>query len=154
MYIAVVALTMFVLPVVSIAIHHTLVPAASLIPLVGRWFVFWGVGVRLVLAGVRQLLQPKFTAKEIFGSNSGDVLPLVRELGVANVSMAAVALLSLAIPTFILPAAISASIFYGVAGIGHLTTLHRSENQNIAMVSDLFLSAVLLLFIGALFFGY
>jgi hypothetical protein len=32
--------------------------------LVGKWFVFWAaVGVRLGLAGLRQILQPSFTAE-------------------------------------------------------------------------------------------
>jgi hypothetical protein len=102
---------------------------------------------------LRQLLQPDFTAKEIFRSTS-DVLPLVRELGVANISMASVALLSFAMPTFVLPAAISAAIFYGIVGVGHVAAHDRSQNENIAMVSDLFLSAVLLLFVGAVCLGY
>jgi len=71
------------------------------------------------------------------------VLPLVRELGVANVATAAVGLLSLLFPSFVVPVAISACIFYGVAGIRHLAERNRSRNETIAMASDLFLFAVL-----------
>ena len=71
--------------------------------LAGRWFVFWGVGVRLGLAGLRQFFQPGFTAKEIFHIGGDEALPLVRELGVANVATAAVGLLSLVFPSFTLP---------------------------------------------------
>jgi hypothetical protein len=142
MYLAVIALTMLLLPVASIVIEHALIPAESLIFLVGRWFVFWSVGVRLALAGLRQFFQPTFTAKEIFHM-SDEVLPLVRELGVANVATAAVGLLSLLFPSFVVPVAISACIFYGVAGIRHLAERNRSRNQTIAMASDLFLFAVL-----------
>ena len=142
MYLAMVVLTMLLLPVASIIIEHSVVPAASLIFLVGRWFVFWSVGVRLALAGLRQFFQPTFTAKEIFHM-SDEVLPLVRELGVANVATAAVGLLSLLFPSFVVPVAISACIFYGVAGIRHLAERNRSRNQTIAMASDLFLFAVL-----------
>ena len=39
--------------------------AADVMLLVGKWFVFWAVGVRLFIAGVRQA-QPQFTAKSIF----------------------------------------------------------------------------------------
>ena len=66
MYIVVVALTMLVLPLVSIAIDFGSHPGALAVVLVGRWFVFWGVGVRLGLAGMRQLFRPSFTAKELF----------------------------------------------------------------------------------------
>ena len=54
MYIAVVALTMLVLPLVSIAINSAYLPGGLAVVLVGRWFVFWGVGVRLGLAGMRR----------------------------------------------------------------------------------------------------
>jgi hypothetical protein len=33
--------------------------------LLGRWFVFWAVGVRLLTAGIRQIAQPRFTAETI-----------------------------------------------------------------------------------------
>ena len=149
MYIVVVVLTMFVLPAASIYCDQALHPAASTILLTGRWFVFWGVGVRLGLAGLRQFFQPSFTARDIFGMTSDEALPIVRELGMANVATAVVGLLSLAIPSFTLPAAVSAGIFYGVAGVRHAKERTRSLNENVAMLSDLFLFAVLAAFVLA-----
>lgn len=148
MYIVVVALTMFLLPAASIGIEHALHPEAAIIFLVGRWFVFWGVGVRLGLAGLRQFFQPSFIAKEIFDMKSEEALPLVRELGVANFGTAVIGLLSLVMPTFILPVSIAAGIFYGVAGIRHMFGRDRSRNENIAMVSDLFIFVVLAIFVA------
>ncbi|HEY2707091.1 MAG TPA: DUF6790 family protein [Caulobacteraceae bacterium] len=149
MYLAIVALTMFVLPLGSMAAEHSLRPDASLIWLAGKWFVFWGVGVRLALAGARQVLQPAFTAREIFHMESSDALPLVRELGVANLATGIVGLSSLLAPSFVLPVAISAGIFYGVAGARHAAERGRSRNETIAMASDLFIFAVLAAFVGA-----
>jgi hypothetical protein len=149
MYIAVVALTMLVLPLLSIAVDHSLHPDASAVLLIGRWFVFWGVGVRLTLAGLRQFFQPSFTAREIFHTTGEEVLPIVRELGIANFSAAAVALLSLAAPSFVIPAAISAALLYGVAGVRHIAGRDRSRNENIAMSSDLFMALVLVVFLAA-----
>jgi len=149
MYITVVALTMLILPLVSIAIDHGFnLETSSVVFLIGRWFVFWGVGVRLVLAGLRQFFQPSFTAREIFHATSDDVLPIVRELGLANFSAGVVALLSLPMRSFVLPAAIFAAIFYGVAGVRHFAEHNRSLNENIAMVSDLSMAFVLMFFIG------
>ena len=143
MYIAVVAITMFLAPVASIALEAANYPEATLISLVGKWFVFWGVGVRLGLAGLRQVLQPAFTAREIFHMQGEEALPLVRELGVANVASGVVGLASIAMPSFVLPAAIASGIFYAAAGIAHVRETKRSLNENVAMVSDLFLAAVL-----------
>jgi hypothetical protein len=147
-YLVIIVLTMFLLPMVSVLVEHAAIPAEPIIILVGRWFVFWGVGVRLTLAGLRQLFQPAFTATEIFHMKSEEALPLVRELGVANIATGAVGLLSLAFASFILPISISAGIFYGGAGIRHLVERSRSRNENIAMASDLFLFVVLAIFVA------
>ena len=147
MYFAVVALTMFLLPIGSILVEQAIQPDIGIIGLIGRWFVFWAVGVRLGLAGLRQLFQPAFTAREIFHMEGEDVLPLVRELGVANAATAVVGLLSLGFPTFALPVALSSAIFYGVAGVRHAFEQGKSRNEVIAMVSDLFVAAVLALFV-------
>lgn len=152
-YVLVVGLTMLVLPVASIMVDagatHT-----PLLWLVGKWFVFWAVGVRLLLAGLRQYLQPGFTSRDILGIENADVYVLVRELGGANIASGAVGLASLALPSFVLPAAIAAAIFYVVAGVEHVRSAHRGRNETIAMVSDFFVAAVLAAFsAGWLVFG-
>jgi hypothetical protein len=147
MYIAIVALTMFFLPAASVLIERAVHPEAPIIFLVGRWFVFWGVGVRLGLAEMRQFFQPGFTAKEIFHMQSDEALPIVRELGIANVATGLVGLLALRFSTFILPVSIAAGVFYGVAGVRHMADRGRSTNETIAMVSDMFLFFVLAFFV-------
>jgi hypothetical protein len=149
LYLAVVTLTMFLLPLGSIAAEHAFRPQAPLILVAGKWLVFWGVGVRLALAGARQVLQPTFTAREIFHIESSEALPLVRELGVANFATGVVGVASLLAPSFVLPVAISAAIFYGVAGIRHVAERGRSRNETIALVSDLWMFALLATFAGA-----
>lgn len=95
MYIAVVVLTMLVLPAASVLLELAFSLGASTVAAVGRWFVFWSVDVRLALAGFRQLVQPSFTAREIFHMTGDDALPIVRELGIANLASAAVALVAI-----------------------------------------------------------
>ena len=149
MYIAVVILTMALLPAAAVLVEHAAHPGSGLVFLVGRWFVFWGVGVRLGIAGLRQFLQPEFTARQIFGMNTDEALPVIRELGIANAATAVVGLLSLYMPGFLLPVAISAGLFYGIAGIKHLAASDRSLNENVAMASDLFLAAILVGFVAS-----
>jgi hypothetical protein len=50
--------------------------------LAGKWYVFWGAGVRLAGAGIRQCLRPQFTAREIFSMKTDEALPIIREHGV------------------------------------------------------------------------
>jgi len=145
MYLVVVGLTMFLLPILSVAIDLE-AHSAPVMLLIGKWFVFWAVGVRLVMAGLRQLLQPEFTAREIFHMKGDEALTLVRELGVSNFAVGVVGLAAVAVPTFVLPSAITAGVFYGVAGARHVVETGRSRNETVAMVSDLFVFAVLATF--------
>jgi len=142
-YPLVVGLTMFVLPLASMGLELHF-GAADWLWLIGKWFVFWGVGVRLLLAGLRQYLQPGFTSRDIMGIDSGQVYLLVRELGGANLASGVVGLASLALPSFVLPAAIASGIFYAVAGVEHVRSKHRGTNETIALVSDLFIAVVLI----------
>ncbi|MGD0864130.1 MAG: DUF6790 family protein [Rhizomicrobium sp.] len=141
MYFLSVLLLMLLFPAGSIYWEH-LHGTVPLMLLVGKWFVFWSAGVRLTLAGLRQQFQPRFTSEQIFGLKSDDALPIVRELGVANLATGVVGLASLAKPGFVLPVALAAAIFYGIAGIRHVAVSHRNANENIAMISDLFAALI------------
>jgi hypothetical protein len=140
---------MVILPILSISEEHFYLHSAlPMMSLVGKWFVFWGAGIRLFFAGLRQLFQPRFTAEQILGIRSEDSLLFVRELGAANLGTGIVGMASLAKPSFVLPAAVAAAVFFGIAGIRHATDRCRTRNQNIGMISDLFVSLVLVTYIG------
>jgi len=136
MYLVVVLVTMFAAPVASIALDLRF--GDPLVALVGKWFVFWTVGVRLALAGGRQIMQPGFTANEIFGIADRKAWLIVRELGLANLAVAVVALASLVKPAFVAPAAVIGAIFYGGAGVQHFVAGGRSQKETVALASDLF----------------
>jgi hypothetical protein len=154
MYFIIVLLLMFLAPLGSIGVEHWhLHSAASLIALTGKWFVFWSVGVRLLLAGLRQYFQPSFTARQIFHIEGDGVLAVVRELGISNFCAGIVGVLSLLYPAFVLPVAVYAAIFYGIAGLRHIAEKNKSGNEIIAMVSDLFVFVVLAGYVAATIFG-
>jgi hypothetical protein len=143
MYIAIVALLTVVLPLGSAFAEHAGPGAAPFMALIGKWFVFWAAGIRLVLAGVRQLFQPEFTARQIFRIEGADAFPLVREIGAGNLALGAVGVASLWRPDFVLPVAIAAAIFYGIVGVRHLLERGRSLNETVAMGTDLFVFILL-----------
>ena len=146
MYFASVVVLLFVLPAASVAVDTLLSPHdMNLIFSIGRWFVFWAVGVlRLFLAGVRQVLQPRFTAEEIFEIKEPKTFAIVRELGFANLSMGTLGVLTILRPDWLIAAAIVGALYYGFAGVGHLFQQQRNPKQNMAMVSDGFAFVVLL----------
>lgn len=144
MYLPMVVLLLGVLPVVSILIGYFRSDgSAGLVFLVGEWFVFWSVGVRLLLAGLRQIANPRFTAETIFGLEDEGALIIVRELGFGNLSIGLLGVLTLARPDWIVPAAIAGGLYYGLAGVGHLRKGGRNFIENVAMISDLLVFLVL-----------
>lgn len=136
---------MLVFPVASIALEVLLHSHGVLdVAIVGKWFVFWAVGVRLLSAGLRQIVQPRYTAETILGVKDPDAVLIVRELGFANTAIGSAALGSIFLAAWTLPLAVIGAIFYALAGINHVTQKQRSKLQNAAMISDFFAAALLL----------
>ena len=148
MYLFIVLALMLVFPLTSVVVE-TLVRDHSVLlwTVFGKWWVFWAVGVRLLLAGIRQIIQPRYTAETILGIQGEDVLPVVRELGFANVAIGSLGVGSLFFPGWVQPAAVAGMLFYGLAGINHCTHKTRNFKKNIAMTSDIFTACVMLSFI-------
>jgi hypothetical protein len=154
MYLAVVVLLMGAFPIASIVVEaFALHGDTSIWFLIGKWFVFWGVGLRLLLAGVRQMANPVFTAQTIFAIKDKAAEVIVRELGFSNFATGVLASVSLFNRDWVVPAAIAGCLFYGLAGALHLKKGERNANENIAMVSDLFIFAVLAAFLAAAALG-
>jgi len=109
--------------------------------------VFWGAGVRGSGAGIRQCLQPQFTAREIFRTKTDDALPIIRKHGIGNLAVGTAGILSLWIHSFLVPVALIAAIAYGAWGLLHLTSKARSINENFAMAGDFWLAAVLVAYL-------
>jgi hypothetical protein len=149
MYIPMVVILMLILPLVSVLAElligtHAAPHASDLMAAVAKWYVFWAMGVRLLLAGARQTLQPGYTARTILGLEGTECLVLVREIGFANLAMGSIAVLSLYLPGWVIPAALAGGIYYGLAGINHIFRKHRNRLERVAMASDLFAAYVLI----------
>ncbi|MGH6735966.1 MAG: DUF6790 family protein [Methyloceanibacter sp.] len=148
MYLVAIVLLMLVLPVASVAAEMVWHPgAASLMALIGKWFTFWGVGVRLFMAGVMQTLRPRFTAESIFDIGDPASLAIVREVGFGNLAIGTLGLASLAQPKWVVPAALAGGLYYGLAGAGHLMRKTRNAKEQVALVSDLAIFFVLAVFV-------
>ena len=116
--------------------------------LVGKWWVFWACGVRLFIAGVRQVAQPQFTAAEIFEVKDGAANAIVREVGCGNLAMGTLGLATLAQAGWTVPAAIVGGLYYCFAGIGHVVRGRRNLNKSTALISDLAVFVLLAVFVA------
>lgn len=149
MYVPMIVVLMFILPLASVLAQlllgtHAAPHASDLMPAIAKWYVFWALGVRLFLAGLRQTLQPAYTARTILGLEGAECLVLVREVGFANLAMGSVAMASLYLPGWVIPAALAGGIYYSLAGINHIFRKPRGRLETVAMTSDLFAGCVLI----------
>jgi hypothetical protein len=145
MYATIVIALLFVLPLVSTLVEVALT-TGDIVSIAGKWLVFWAVGVRFVMAGVKQVLQPAFTAQTIFRLTNEAAFPIVREVGFGNLSMGALGLLSLAMPAWTVPAALVGGLYYVLAGLGHVANTHRNAHEQTAMITDIVVGILLLAF--------
>jgi hypothetical protein len=95
------------------------------------------------------VIQPQFTAEEIFDIHDRASLVIIRELGFANLSMGFLGMSSLLRPGWVVPAALVGGLYYGLAGLGHVFQKGRNAKENIAMISDIFIFLVLVAFVSA-----
>lgn len=153
MYYAVILLTMVVAPLVSIAIEFgSITGLGGFVLAATKWFAFWAVGVRLLLAGASQILRPGYTLDGILGVDEPRAHVVVQELGFANAAIGLAGLLSIIFSIWALPVAFIGGLFLALAGFNHLQRPHRNLRETVAMVSDLWAAAILLaVFVFSLF---
>lgn len=130
-----------VLPVIS-GIIELVVVGGDPVLVFGKWWVFWGVGTRLLSAGIVQVSGKGATAA-ILGAATPSVqeVQLARELGTANIGMGLAGLLAL-VPGWVLPAGLAGGIFLLLAGILHVTKKGKSAQEALATWTDLIVGVV------------
>lgn len=150
MYLGAVALLMFVMPTLSVLIEAVASNNhAAILALIGKWFVFWAIGVRLFTAGIRQIAKPGLTAEDILGIKDKVSWVVVRELGFANLAIGLAGIISLWQPGWRPAVALIGGLFLLLDGIQHMTK-KRNFEENIAMYSDLAIGAVMAVYLASL----
>lgn len=142
-YIISVSVLTFVLPIIGFIAEHFATCNALAFDVFCKWFIFSAVGLRLFLAGIKQVKNPAFTAKEIFHINSSDSFPVVRELGFANICFGLVAIVSLFIPEWRIVSAFASGLYFGIAGVQHGLKETSGINEKFALWTDLMIFAIL-----------
>ena len=118
---------------------------------VGKWFIFSAVGLRLFIAGMIQIINPSFTIKKIFQSDSHTAHPFVRELGFANVCFGLVGIISLFQPHWRIACAFGSGLYFGLAGLQHIIKKPAGVNQWFVFITDIVIFALLLLYFIKMF---
>ncbi|MGX5679924.1 hypothetical protein [Schumannella luteola] len=136
MYIALVLLQTLVLPLASGVIHLVVAGGHPLV-VFGIWWAFWGVGTRLVVAGISQLANPARTAQGILGMEDKGAEQVVHELGFANLCLGAVALVAPFIPGWGYLGALPGALYLGLAGFRHVAKRSKGRDETVATWTDI-----------------
>ena len=143
-YIIVVSILTFILPLLC-SVGQILIDKDTLfsVGLIGKWFIFSAVGLRLFIAGIKQTTDPAFTAKEIFHLDNPESFPIVRELGFANLCFGLVGIISLFLPQWRVVSAFGSGLYYGIAGLQHFLKKPDGINEKFALVTDVIIFILL-----------
>ena len=141
-------LLLFILPLLSIVSEFILEKETLDWTLIGKWFIFWAIGIRLFTAGIKQSSNPEYTAGKIFNMKSSESFVVIRELGFANIALGVMGILSVINSNWRILAAITGGLFFGLAGIQHLFKKPDSRNELIAMLYDIIVLLIILLFLA------
>jgi|JI10StandDraft_1071094.scaffolds.fasta_scaffold1016312_1 hypothetical protein len=149
-YVVVVLAQTVILPVVfgmaTLDAYDPWVMSATL----GRWFLFWGVGTRLALAGIVQLVKPDFTTQSLLGGAPHAAADQVtRELAFANLAMG----LGGIVGSFVggaLAAALTGGFYLGAAGVRHLGKRGMNVKETVATWTDLLVCAAMIAYAAAI----
>jgi hypothetical protein len=111
----------------------------------GKWWVFWGVGTRLLAAGVAQI-SGRAPTSAILGAAQPSVQEkqLTRELGSANIGMGLAGLLAL-VPGWELPAGVAGGAFLLIAGAMHVVKKGKNAMETLATWTDLIVGVVVVI---------
>jgi hypothetical protein len=101
------------------------------------------------MAGLRQLINPAYTAETIFETKDEGAKKIVTELGMGNLALGMISILSLYFTSWVMPAAVAAAIFYGLAAIKHVMNKGKNRIETVATISDLWAALVLAFYIIA-----
>ncbi|MBS1644173.1 MAG: hypothetical protein JST36_03975 [Bacteroidetes bacterium] len=145
-YIISVSVLTFILPLAGFFLEHLFTDKLFSFELFGKWFIFSAVGLRLFLAGIKQVKNPEFTAKQIFHLDSSESFPILRELGFANICFGLTAVVSLFRPEWRVVSAFASGLYYGIAGVQHALKKASGINERFALWTDLFIFLVLLVY--------
>ena len=146
MYILLVLAQTVVLPIISGIVELVIAPSDPIL-VFGRWFLFWGVGTRLLVAGASQVFRPQFTVQNILGAPNDGAAQIAQELGFANLTFGVLGILGTFIPGWAVPAAIAGGLFLGLAGFRHLPKKHPNVKESVATWTDLLIFAVMATFV-------
>jgi hypothetical protein len=135
----------YILPISCILIEIIAFSQTDIWWIMIKWFVFWGVGLRLFTCGMKQVISPEFTAKVIFEVEDSKSYSVIRELGFSNICAGLCGMLSLVYIKFRVVALFIGIVYYGLVLIQHAIRRKKNASEIFVTITDLSIVLELLL---------
>jgi hypothetical protein len=112
-----------------------------------KWFIFWGVGIRLFFKGVRLASTPQITGLSVSSFKNRESYLLLLELGFANMALGSMGILSVINDQWRLIAAIAGAVYFGLADMLRLLKKTGSRHELVALVYNVLVFAGLVVYL-------
>ena len=123
-----------VLPIAAAALESRVDQLPLSWPIYWKWFIFWGVGIRLFFKGVKLASTPQFTGLSLSSFKNRESYLLLLELGFANMALGSMGILSVINDQWRLIAAIAGAIYFGLADMLRLLKKPAGRHEGVALV--------------------
>ncbi len=130
-----VILFFYILPIVSTYAEYSFTEN-SVSKIFLKWVVFWGIGMRLFTCGIKQIIQPSFTAMNIFEIEDKKVNVIVRELGFSNTVIGVCAIFSLNSSSFRAATCFIGIGYYLLSFLQHFLKKSKNHTEWFVTVTD------------------
>ncbi len=110
-------------------------------PIYWKWFIFWGVGIRLFFKGVKLASAPQFTGLSLSSFKNRESYLLLLELGFANMALGSMGILSVINDQWRLIAAIAGAIYFGLTDMLRLLKKPGSRHELAALLYNVLVFA-------------
>jgi len=129
--------------ILSIIINKTKQQQYNILDIIKNWFIFWSLGIRLILAGVIQIFNPKYTDNLLqLGLNN---FSIIQELGIANITIGTMCIVSFFKTNLQKYVCFCSSFFWLGLSINHILNL-KSFNDTFSLITDVVLMTISLYF--------
>jgi hypothetical protein len=112
-----------------------------------KWFIFWGVGIRLFFKGVKLTSTPQFTGLTLSSFKNRESCLLLLELGFANMALGSMGILSVINDQWRLIAAIAGAIYFGLANMLRVLTKTGGCHELVTLIHNILVFSGLVAFL-------
>ena len=102
-----------------------------------KWFIFWGLGIRLFFKGVKLASTPQFTGLSLSSFKNRESYLLLLELGFANMALGSMGILSVINDQWRLIAAIGGAIYFGLSDMLRVIKKPGGRHELVALIYNI-----------------